>query len=150
MFPGAQLRACDVPDRLILFPLHFLYQDRWMYCSCVESSGWNSFETNIKKEKENSRVWKNVYEVWVSVVVSTFTCPTPFLKLSHNVCSLNLEFAEFRHAFNGKRIFKNDSASVQISGLLGLKKAQTKREQKYHYRSMLKISLYIILFLHQS
>ena len=150
MFPGAQLRACDVPDRLILFPLHFLYQDRWMYCSCVESSGWNSFETNIKKEKENSRVWKNVYEVWVSVVVSTFTCPTPFLKLSHNVCSLNLEFAEFRHAFNRKRIFKNDSASVQISGLLGLKKPQTKREQKYHYRSMLKISLYIILFLHQS
>ena len=127
MFPGAQLRACEVPDRLILFPLHFLYQDRWMYCSCVESSGWNSFETNIKKEKENSRVWKNVYEVWVSVVVSTFTCPTPFLKLSHNVCSLNLEFAEFRHAFNGKRIFKNDSASMRISGLLGLKKAQTKQ-----------------------
>ena len=89
---------------------------------------WVEFFRNfIKKEKENSRVWKNVYEVWVSVVVSTFTYPTPFLKLSHNVCSLNLEFAEFRHAFNGKRIFKNDSASMRISGLLGLKKAQTKQ-----------------------
>ena len=34
-----------------------------MYCSCVESSGWDSFETNVKKENENSRVRKNVYEV---------------------------------------------------------------------------------------
>ena len=24
-----------------------------MYCSCVESSGWDSFETNVKKENEN-------------------------------------------------------------------------------------------------
>ena len=38
-----------------------------------------------------------------------------------------MEFAEFSHAFNWNRIFKDDSASMQISGLLGLKKAQTKQ-----------------------